>query len=86
MRNNVPEIRYDLTSDIATLDMTSQIALLDLGQKWAEQNDELFHARMSAELDHEPFELAPYAELDEWPALTNTCNLTARTIKIGCAS
>ena len=49
--NTVPEIRYDLTSDIARLDMVSQIALLDLGQKWAEKNDELFLERMGAELE-----------------------------------
>lgn len=58
---NVIEIRYDLTSDISRLDMDSQMGLLDLGVAWSERN-----AALAAE---EPFELAPYEELSQWPCL-----------------
>lgn len=61
---NVIAIRYDLTSDIARLDGESQLALIDLALVWAERNRAL--------LDEAPFELAPYAELDAWPALINS--------------
>jgi hypothetical protein len=57
----VSEIRYDLVSDLARLDMDSQMALLDLGVAWSERNAEL-----AAEA---PFELAPYEELSQWPCL-----------------
>lgn len=63
----VSEIRYDLTADTRELDWKSQHALLDLGQRWASQNDDLFLARMQD--NHEPFELAPYEELSQWPCL-----------------
>lgn len=37
----VPEVRYDLGSDIALLDGESQLGLLDLAFKWSEQNSAL---------------------------------------------
>lgn len=58
---HIPEIRYDLNGNTHYLDLDSQMRLLDLGQQWA--------ARNAALAEEEPFELAPYEELDGWPAL-----------------
>lgn len=57
---NVQEIRYDLTSDIATLDGESQLGLLDLGVAWSERN-----AQLAAEL----IDLSPWEDLGQWSAL-----------------
>lgn len=60
----VPEIRYDMQSDISQLDGESQLALLDLGVKWSERNAAL------------QFDLAPFEALDDldegWSCLSPT--------------
>jgi hypothetical protein len=63
MNKNVAEVRYDLASDSSSLDLDSQEKLLCLALDWSARNDAL-----AAE---EPFELAPYQELDGWPCLIN---------------
>ena len=65
----VPEIRYDLTNGIEHLDIDSTIQLINLTDCWAAR------ARLRQRwIDrHEPFLLAPYAELDQWPALIAPC-------------
>ncbi len=62
-----PEIRFDLTNGIEHLDLDSTISLMNLTDCWSAR------ARLRQRwIDrHEPFELAPYEELDQWPALIN---------------
>lgn len=47
----VPEVRYDLRSDIALLDGDSQLGLLDLAVVWADRNADIVSNA------HEAFEL-----------------------------
>lgn len=47
----VPEVRYDLRSDIALLDGDSQLGLLDLAVVWADRNADIVSN------SHEAFEL-----------------------------